>query len=156
METTTQDYLRKAAAEALAAKDDASVLEIIGLLQGCSVALPPHQAQLALPSVSSSSDGPAHSYHYWVQFIRENFIPFMVENGRGKFTSNELFSWLENCCASAFTAGDLKGYPNGGVTWRSMASNALTALKQQGVLQSQIHSRVYSINTSHPIPSIHK
>jgi hypothetical protein len=148
MEATTQDYLRKAAAEALAAKDDASVLEIIGLLQGCPIPQPPHQAQLALPSVCLSSEGPAHSYHYWVQFIRESFIPFMIENGRGKFTSSELFSWLENNCGSAFTTGDLKEYPNSGATWRGMASNALAALKQQGVLQSRIHSRVYSITSS--------
>lgn len=151
MESSTQDYLRKAATEALAAKDDVSALEIIGLLQGQLLTLPPRQAQLALPSVCTSSDGPAHTYHYWAQFIRENFIPFMAENGRGKFTSNELFSWLETRCAEMFTTGDVKEYSRGGFIWRTIASNALTALKQQGVVFAEAHGRVYSIAPSpHP------
>ena len=150
MESSTRDYLRKAAAEALDAKDDVSALEIIGLLQGQSVTLPPRQAQLALPSTCASSHGPAHTYHYWAQFIRENFIPFMSENGRGKFTSNELFSWLETQCAEMFTTGDFKEYSRGGFTWRTMASNGLTALKQQGVVSAEAHGRVYSIASFTP------
>ena len=145
MESSTQDYLRKAATEALAAKDDVSALEIIGLLQGQSVTLPPRQTQLALPSVCASSDGPAHTYHYWAQFIRENFIPFMAENGRGRFTSNELFTWLETRCAEMFTTGDVKEQSCGGFTWRTIASDGLTALKQQGVVFAKAHGRVYSI-----------
>jgi hypothetical protein len=148
MEPTTRDYLRKAAVEALAAKDDASALELIGLLQGRLATLPSHQTQLALPSVHASSEGPAHSQHYWAQFMRENFIPYMAEHGRGRFTSNELFSWLENRCTELFTTGDVKEYSRGGATWRTIASNALTALKQQGVVSAETHGRVDSIAPS--------
>jgi hypothetical protein len=36
----------------------------------------------------------------------------------------------------------------GGATWRTIASNALTALKQQGVVSAEAHGRVYSIAPS--------
>jgi hypothetical protein len=145
MESATQDYLRQAAAQALEAKDDASVVEILGLLRGATATEAPTQAPLALPAADPTNGGPAHSYHFWAQFIRDRFIPFMLRNGRDKFTSHELFAWLQNSGSPEFTSGDLKSYADGSLAWRNAASSGLNALKVQGVVHSRLNSRVYFI-----------
>jgi len=145
METTTQAYLRKAAIDALTAKADTAALELLAMLHGRPTQATTPQAMEALPAARSVVEGPAHDYHYWAQFIRENFIPFMTGNGRLRFTSHELFTWIENCAQVELTTGDIEQYNNGGVVWRNIASNALTSLKKQGVVHAQAWSKDYEI-----------
>jgi hypothetical protein len=145
MESSTQDYLRKAAAEALAAKDDGAVIEILAMLRGVPIAQGQDQQIRLLPSTATTADGPAHDFHYWSQFIRDSFIPFLTENGRVRFTSPELFSWIERCAEARFTSGDLLPNADGAATWRRGVSNGLINLKTQGVVHAETRGRSYQI-----------
>ena len=145
METTTQDYLRKAAIEALTAKADTAALELLAMLHGRPAQATTQRAVQALPAARPVVDGPAHDYHYWAQLIRENFIPFMTGNGRLRFTSHELFTWIDNCTQVELTTGDVEQYNNGGVIWRNIASNALASLKRQGVVHAPAWGKDYEI-----------
>ena len=145
METTTQEYLRKAAIEALTAKADTAALEILAMLHGQPAQATTQRAVEALPAAQSVTEGPAHDYHYWAQFIRENFIPFMTGNGRLRFTSYELFTWIENYAHLELTTGDIEQYNNGYVVWRNIASNALASLKRQGIIHAPSGSKGYEI-----------
>ena len=147
METTTQDYLRKAAIEALTAKADTAALELLAMLHGRPAQATTQRAVQALPAARPAIEGPAHDYHYWAQFIRENFIPFMTGNGRLRFTSHELFTWLENCTQIQLTTGDLEFAAQGKLTWRNAASNGLTSLKRQGIVHAQAWGKDYEIRT---------
>lgn len=148
MEPTTQEYLRKAAIEALSAKADTAALELLAMLHGRPTQATTPQAVQALPAARGAVvDGPAHDYHYWAQFIRENFIPFMTGNGRLRFTSHEVFAWIENCSQIELTTGDVEQYNNGGLVWRNIASNALTSLKRQGIVYAPAWGKDYEIRT---------
>lgn len=145
MESTTQDYLRKAAIEALSAKADTAAMELLGLLHRQSAQKSQLPEMPALPAANEIIDGPAHSYHYWARFIRENFIPFMLGNGRLRFTSYELFSWLKNCTALALTTGDIEQDGNGKEVWKNIAYNGLASLKKQGVVYAPASAKAYQI-----------
>ena len=145
MEATTQDYLRKAAIEALTAKADTAALELLAMLHGHPTQTTTPRAMQALPAARPVLEGPAHDYHYWAQFIRENFIPFMIGNGRLRFTSHELFTWIENCTQVELTNGDVEQYTDGKVIWRNIASNALASLKKQGVVHAPAWGKDYEI-----------
>lgn len=145
MDSATQNYLRQAATSALADKDDASALEIIKLMQGLQGPQPQKQGELALLPPEASNAGPAHTGHYWAQLTREAFIPFIIQNGRARFTSTEVFTWLENYCADKFTSGDLALRQDGSMTWKGIASDGLCNLKRQGVIESEPHGRTYQI-----------
>jgi hypothetical protein len=146
MENTTKALLRNAILEAVTAEQDAAALELLNILNGQPMApAAAKPAQLALPPVRQITDGPAHDYHYWVAFIRENFIPFMSANGRLRFTSHELLTWLENSPALSLTAGDIEPHSTGRETWRNGVTAALAALKQRGILSAPAFAKDYQI-----------
>lgn len=145
MEATTQDYLRKAAIEALSAKADTAALELLAMLHGRPAPPIPEQAIQALPAADPTIEGPAHDYHYWAQLIRKAFIPFLAENGRLRFTSPELFTWIENCAVAQMTTGDRCQCDDGKEHWRKIASNALSSLKKQGFVQAQAGGKDYEV-----------
>jgi hypothetical protein len=143
MNPATKALLRNAIIEAVNGEQDFAAMELLSILaSGAPAAQPP---QPALPVAREVIDGCARDYHYWVNFIRENFIPFMTANGRHGFTSQELFSWLENNPAVQFTAGEVEQRPDGHQAWRNTISAALSALKQRGILTAPIRGRSYQI-----------
>jgi hypothetical protein len=145
MNDTTRAFLRNAVFEALNAKADGAAMELLSILTDSPIYSAAPAVQIALPPAREVVDGPPHDYHYWVRFIREHFIPFITGNGRVKFTSHELMTWLENCNSLQLTSGDLNEPPSGGVTWRNVVSDALSALKQQGAIVAPVKSKEYSI-----------
>jgi len=147
MKTTTRDFLRQAALAALQAKDDSAALELLSMMPGDSCDQQVEPAVAALPPAREVQDGPAHDYHYWMKFIREQFIPFLMANGRMQFTSYEALSWIQNSKQLSLTSGDIEQYQNGSPVWRALASNALIALKKQGILQAPPYGKDYTIAT---------
>lgn len=145
MNPTTKSLLRNAILEAVKAEQDDSALELLSLLNGVSQPSNPKAPVLALPAVRNVVDGPAHDYHYWVSFIRENFIPFMSANGRLRFTSHELLTWLENVPQLTLTSGDVEQHSSGREVWRNSVSAALATLKQRGMLKAPAFSKDYEI-----------
>jgi len=145
METTTVELLREAALKALNNAEDRSAYEILALLNQEPVQVTTTKSVQVLPAVREVIDAPAHDYHYWTRFIRENFLPFMSGNGRLKFTSPEVFSWLENCSNLNLTTGDLETQSSGREVWRNGVSSALVELKKQGILYAPAFGRVYEI-----------
>lgn len=137
METTTKAFLRQAVIEALQSQEDVAASELLALLPSKPKHQPSKPIQPALLPSDDVIDGPARDYHFWVQFIRENFIPFLFENGRARFTSNEVFTWVENCQHIQLTTGDLHAHQDGTLTWRSRAGKGLSELKKQGVVSGQ-------------------
>lgn len=146
MENKTKELLREAALAALADSEDRSAFELVALLNQEVVQVTTAKAANVLPSTREIFDAPAHDYHYWTRFIRENFLPFMSGNGRLKFTSPELFSWMENCSSLKLTTGDVETHSSGREVWRNGVSMALTDLKKQGVIHAPAFARVYKIN----------
>ena len=145
METTTVELLREAALKALNNAEDRSAFEILALLNQEPVQVTTTKAVQVLPAAREIVDAPAHDYHYWTRFIRENFLPFMSGNGRLKFTSPEAFSWLENCSNLNLTTGDVETHSSGREVWRNSVSIALAELKKQGILYAPAFGRVYEI-----------
>jgi hypothetical protein len=145
MNDTTRAFLRSAVLEALNAKADRSAMELLSILNDEPISSPQPALQIALPPAREVVEGPPHDYHYWVRFIREHFIPFITGNGRVKFTTHELMTWLENCNSLQLTTGDLNQPPSGGLTWRNVVSDALGALKQQGTISAPFKSKEYQI-----------
>jgi hypothetical protein len=152
MNPTTKALLRNAVIEAVNTEQDAAAIELLALLTGGQppehpqpAAQIPEPAQLMLPPERQVIDGPARSYHYWVGFIRDNFIPFMAANGRARFTSHELFTWLENNPAVCMTSAEIEVRPDGHQYWRNIVSNALTALKSRGLIEAPSNGRNYVI-----------
>lgn len=148
MEQATEELLRKAAIEALSSREDRAAMELLALLHGRQVQSTAPQVAHALPATQSIPDGPPHDCHYWAQFIRENFIPFMTANGRLRFTSHELFSWIENYLRAELTTGDMEMQSDGKSSWRNIASNALANLKSQGIVCAEFRGKVYEIQIS--------
>jgi hypothetical protein len=152
MNPTTKALLRNAVIEAVNTEQDLAAMELLFLLtnkqlpsQLQTIAQLPSIPQPALPSGRQVIDGPVRDCHYWASFIRENFIPFMTANGRGRFTSHELFSWLENNPAVCLTTAEVELRSDGHEYWRNIVSHALTCLKQGGLVEAQPNSRVYMI-----------
>lgn len=141
MQSSTQRFLRGAVQEALNAEDDAAAIELMAILSG---RVHP-QPVAALPSHQSTTPGPAHDRHFWAQFIHENFIPFISNNGRSRFTSPELFRWVENYADFPFTDGDIEQRSGGAPVFRKRISEGLDLLKQRGVVFSKPGSREYEI-----------
>lgn len=144
MESATRALLRSAILEAVKTEQDAAAIELMALLTG-TTPTPLVAAPLALPAARQLIDGPAHDYHYWVAFIRENFIPFMTSNGRLRFTSHELLTWLENVPALALTTGDVEQHSTGREVWRNGVSAALATMKQRGILKAPAFGKDYEI-----------
>ena len=142
MNPTTTEYLRAATIQALQNKQDDTAIELLSLMD-----LKVSDAVKALPGTTELTivDGPSHDYHYWVRFIREQFIPFMTANGRLRFTSHELMTWLENFQGLQLTAGDIEEHSSGKPVWRNTVSNALGVLKQQGLLNAPPFGKEYEI-----------
>lgn len=145
MEPATQDYLRRAAIDALNAKADKAALELLAMLHGDSAQLPAVKHVQALPAAPQVVEGPAHDYHYWIKFIREQFIPFLQSNGRFRFTSYELLNWIERCSSVQLTTGDVEQYESGKEIWRNITSNALANLKKQGVVKAPPWGKEYEV-----------
>jgi hypothetical protein len=144
MEPTTQHFLRCAVHEALNAENDTAAMELLAIL--ADAAKP--EVLRALPAAQSIVDGPARDYHYWARFIREHFIPFMTDNGRLRFTSHELFSWIENHGNLSLTAGDIEQQKDGTFVFRGRISAALSHLKQSGIIYAPAKGRDYAIDAS--------
>ena len=153
MENTTKELLREAAFKALTESEDRSAYELLALLNQEAVQVTTAKAANVLPSAREVIDAPAHDYHDWARFVRENFLPFMSGNGRLKFTSPELFSWMENCSFLKLTTGDVETHSSGREVWRNSVSMALTDLKKQGVVHAPAFGRVYEINQPALAPS---
>ena len=153
MEETTRELLREAAFKALSDAEDRSAFELLALLNQETVQVTTAKAANVLPSARDIFDAPAHDYHYWARFIRENFLPFMTGNGRLRFTSPELFSWLDNCSTLKLTTGDIETHSSGREAWRNSVSLALQDLKKQGVIDAPAFGRVYEISKPALMPS---
>ena len=146
MDPTTVQALREAAINALQSKKDVAAAELLSLMNGSTVQLPPISQPKALPQGRELIEGPAHDYHYWMRFIREQFIPFMTANGRLRFTSHELLTWLENCRDLALTTGDMEdSRSDGRPQWRNGVTVALGNLKQQGIVNAPAFGKEYEI-----------
>lgn len=149
MNSDTKALLRHTILEAINSEQDAAAMELLALLAGSTpIAQPapaPTPATDALPAARCVIQGPARDYHYWASFIRENFIPHIVNNGRFGFTSNQLFSWLVNNRDMQWTTGDVELRSDGFEMWRNTASHGLTALKERGVIKAKPRSRDYVI-----------
>ena len=154
MEPATKAFLRNAILEAVNAEQDSAALELLQLLNEVESSSVTKPAALSLPAAREVIDGAAHDYRYWASFIREHFSPFMTSNGRMRFTSHELFAWLENCQGLRLTSGDVEIDRKGRETWRRLASNALYALKQRGVLNAPALSKGYEIMRSELAPNL--
>lgn len=145
MEPTTKALLRTAILNAVTAEQDSAAMELLQLLNGTPATSPPQRPVLSLPAAREIVEGAAHDYHYWTSFIRENFIPFMTANGRLRFTSHELLTWLENCSHLKLTSGDVEQHATGRETWRNGVTAALSTLKQRGVLKAPAFGKDYEI-----------
>lgn len=150
MNDTTKEILRNSVLEALSRNEDQSALELLQLLtekkqQPCLPAPVVTQQVLALPAERFVTEGPARDYHFWARHIRENFIPWLTNNGRQRFTSKEVLTWIEKDNTVGFTSGDIKVISSGRETWRDLVGNGLRALKDQGVLRSEAFSKRYQI-----------
>lgn len=145
MEPATEELLRKAAIEALSSREDRAAMELLALIHGRQPQAAARQDDRALPALRPVPDGPPHDCSYWMRVIRKAFIPFMIANGRFRFTSHELFSWIENCSEIQLTTGDLHRQVDGKTVWRDIASNALTNLKRQGVVYAEFRGKSYEI-----------
>ena len=139
MDETTRAYLRNAALEALTQADDNAALELLSLMAGETAQ--PRQLEAA-PQIR---DGRAHDYHFWTSFLRDNFLPFMVNHGRTSFTSPELISWLTAHPNLPLNSGDLI-LSGDRETWKAQITNALRKLKDMGCLSAGRFGRVYQIN----------
>jgi len=148
METATKAFLRQAAIQALQSKEDVAAGELLALLSSEPRRDPCPPKQQALPPGKEISDGPARDYHFWMQFIREHFIPFLSQNGRARFTSNEVFTWLENCRHLHMTTGDLHALQDGTPAWRSRAGRGLSELKKQGIVSGQPNGKEFQLASS--------
>jgi len=146
MEDTTRTLLREAAFKALTDSQDRSAFELLALLNQEPGQVTTAKAANILPAARDVFDAPAHDYHYWSRFIRENFLPFMTGNGRLKFTSSELFSWIDNCSSLKLTTGDVETCSRGRVVWRRGVSSALADLKRQGIVNAPTSGRIYEIS----------
>ena len=126
MNSDTKALLRHTILEAINSEQDAAAMELLALLTGSTPATQPAPAALpaALPAARNVIEGPARSYHYWAGFIRDNFFSHITSNGRHGFTSNEMFSWLENNDDLQWTAGDIQPRTDGTEIWRGTVSNA--------------------------------
>jgi hypothetical protein len=152
MNPTTKALLRNAVLEAVNTEQDTAAMELLSLLTGEQLpdqlqipAQLPKSTRLMLPPERQVIEGPARDYHYWASFIRDNFIPFMVANGRARFTSHELFSWLENNPAVRLTSAEIEARSDGHQYWRNIVSNALVALKTRGIVEAPHNGRNYEI-----------
>ena len=146
MNPTTVDLLREAAIQALRNKQDASAHELLTLIK---VAPPPQLKALPSESQGTIMSGPDHGSNFWENYIRQNFIPFMIENGRHGFTSFELNDWLSNRADIELTAGDVQILSEGKPVWKKRVSKALSRLKTQGVLHAEDHGKTYQIVMHH-------
>ena len=144
MNPATVELLRAATIQALQNKQDVAAIELLSLMD---VSAPNDVKALPEAADMTIADGPSHDYHYWTKFIRNQFIPFMTANGRLRFTSHELMTWLENCKGVEFTAGDFEQHSNGKLVWRNTVSCALSTLKTQGLLQAPPFGKEYVIQT---------
>lgn len=155
MEPNTRRFLRSAVLEALKAEDDRAAMELLTMLSQGPEHCSPAQQINALPAGRTITEGPAHDYHFWVRFIRESFIPFMTGNGRMRFTSHELLSYMENFKNLPLTEGDVEIQSNGHEAWRTRVSSALSHLKLMGCISAPAKGRDYLIEQHALPPSQH-
>jgi hypothetical protein len=145
METTTKAYIRQAVIEALQNQEDETASELLALISSQPKHQPSKLIQPALLPSDDVIDGPARDYHFWMQFIRENFIPSLIKSGRTRFTSNEVFTWLENFRSLQLTTGDLHAHQDGTLTWRGRAGKGLSELKKQGIVSGQPGGKEFQV-----------
>lgn len=144
MNATTKALLRNAVIEAVNNQEDAAAIELLGILAGAASINKSASPPLLLMS-SKIIDGPARTYHYWIKFIRESFLPFIVDNGRSSFTSIELLSWIANNSNIQMTTGDVQARADGNPVWRNIVSDALRSLKDQGIIRAERGGKTYLI-----------
>lgn len=146
MNPTTVDLLREAAIQALRNKQDASAHELLTLIK---VAPPPQLKALPSESQASLVNGIDHDSTFWAGYIRQNFFPFMAENGRTTFSSIELNAWLSIRSDIEFTDSDTQVDSENKPQWRKRVSKSLARLKSQGLLKAKDHGKTYEILEHH-------
>ena len=156
MDPTTVDLLRQAAIDALQAKKDVAASEILSLMDiNLSPSLPAIPAQIKepmqvlpqeeqpiqFPSLPASSEG--RDYHFWMQAIRDCYLPTLAGQNQTEFTTPQLFSWIE-FVGFPLTAGDLEivgSRPH----WKCRIGNALDKLCDQNIIhRCGFFSKTYS------------
>ena len=156
MDPTTVDLLRQAAIDALHARNDVAASEILSLMDiNLSPSLPAIPAQIKepmqvlpqeeqpiqFPSLPASSEG--RDYHFWMQAIRDCYLPTLAGQNQTEFTTPQLFSWIE-FVGFPLTAGDLEivgSRPH----WKCRIGNALDKLCDQNIIhRCGFFSKTYS------------
>ena len=156
MDPTTVDLLRQAAIDALQAKKDVAASEILSLMDinlSSSLSAAPVQIKeplqilpqegqvIQFPSLPASSEG--RDYHFWMQAIRDCYLPTLANENQTEFTTPQLFSWIE-FVGFPLTAGDLEivgSRPH----WKCRIGNALDKLCDQNIIhRCGFFSKTYS------------
>ena len=140
MNPTTLELLRNAAIEALQNKNDESAAELLSLMElPNQPALPaPARAELvtvepgpmAFPALPESNEG--RDYHFWVQAIRDCYLPTLKQEGKTIFTTPQLFSWVDYV-GFPLTTGDLQ-MVGSRPYWKCRAGSALDHLCNSNVI----------------------
>lgn len=142
MEPTTKALLRSAAMTAIEEEQDLAAFELLQMLHKGAAPEPSLPKLAVLPA---SVSGEPHGYDFWMSFIREHFIPFMQNNGRVRFTSHELLTWIQRCEDLQLTSGDLQKREQDREIWRRNVSLALQTMKHQGFLHADARCKEYEI-----------
>ena len=156
MDPTTLELLRQAAIDALQSKQDVAASEILSLMDiNLSPSLPAIPAQIeqplrVLPQEEQSTQFPplpsnneGRDYHFWVQTIRDCYLPALANQNQTEFTTPELFSWFD-FVGFPLTTGDLEMIGSR-PCWKCRVGNALERLCEQNIIhRCGLFSRTYS------------
>ena len=159
MDPTTISLLRNAAIEALQGQQDTAAAELLSLMDiNVQPALPAQSVLPAAPQVIAihpepiqfpslpASDEP-RGRAFWVQAIRDCYLPTLAHEEQTQFTTPQLFSWVD-FVGFPLTNGDLRVVSNR-MYWKSRAGDALDALCDMKVIhRCGFFSKTYS--TIHP------
>lgn len=156
MDPTTVELLRQAAIDALHARNDVAASELLSLMDiNLAPALPPAaaptlqpmdtlpvQAQsIHFPSLPASNEG--RDYHFWMQAIRDCYLPTLAQEDQTEFTTPQLFSWID-FVGFPLTNGDLEmvgSRPH----WKCRIGSALDKLCDQRIIhRCGFFSKTYS------------
>jgi hypothetical protein len=160
MDPITGRYLHEAASRALKDEQHLAAMELLKLFNWYANQDLSHEPVRALRAVSTpvalmpsdgpvrTVQGPAREYTFWMSLIRDKFIPFMLSNGRYRFTACDLLKYIENREEIRFTTGDEEIQRNTRKTWRVRVTNALYQLKENGCLVGEGRRR-YVIPSGH-------
>ena len=156
MDPTTISLLRNAAIEALQGQQDTAAAEILSLMDlNGSPALPAANVLPAAPQVVAMSSEPIRfpslpanddprGRAFWVQAIRDCYLPTLVHEEQQQFTTPQFFSWVD-FVGFPLTNGDLRVVSNR-TYWKSRAGDALDALCDMNVInRCGFFAKTYSL-----------